>query len=212
MPPPSARGGELMRKILIALLVGAVVAPAAHAAEPVRFATFNASLNRSAAGQLVSDLSTPANTQARNAAETIQRIRPDVVLVNEFDYDAAGTALRLFQDNYLSISQNGAAPIHYPFRFAGESNTGIPTGLDVDNSGTIGGGNDALGFCAYPRQFGMAVYSMYPIDPSGIRTFQKFLWKDMPGALLPDNPATAAPADWYSPAVLNVFRLSSISC
>src|SRR5687767_163123 len=109
-----------MRKILIALLVAVVVAPAAHASGPkdrgaketVRFATFNASLNRSAAGQLVADLSTPANTQARNAAETIQRIRPDVVLINEFDYDAAGAALRLFQDNYLSISQNGAAPIH----------------------------------------------------------------------------------------------------
>ena len=52
---------------------------------------------------------------------------------------------------------------------------------------------------------------MYPIDPTGIRTFQKFLWKDMPGARLPDDPATPAPADWYSPAELNVFRLSSKS-
>jgi hypothetical protein len=57
----------------------------------------------------------------------------------------------------------------------------------------------------------MAVYSRYPIDPTGIRTFQKFRWKDMPGALLPDDPRTSAPADWYSPAVLNVFRLSSKS-
>jgi hypothetical protein len=57
----------------------------------------------------------------------------------------------------------------------------------------------------------MAVYSMYPIDQTGIRTFQKFLWKDMPGALLPDDPATPAPADWYSPEELNVFRLSSKS-
>ena len=203
-----------MRKILIALLVAAVVAPAAQASqsrETVRFATFNASLNRSAAGQLVSHVSTPTNTQARNAAETIQRIRPDVVLVNEFDYDDAGTALRLFQDNYLSISQNGAAPIRYPFRFAAESNTGIPTGLDVDNSGTIGGGNDAFGFGAYPGQFGMAVYSMYPIDPTGIRTFQKFLWKDMPGALIPDDPLTPAPADWYDAPVLDILRLSSKS-
>ncbi len=208
-----------MRKILIALLVAVVVAPAAHASGPkdrgaketVRFATFNASLNRSAAGQLVADLSTPANTQARNAAETIQRIRPDVVLINEFDYDAAGAALRLFQDNYLSISQNGAAPIHYPFRFAAESNTGIPSGFDLNNNGAVGGPDDAFGFGFYPGQFGMAVYSMYPIDPTGIRTFQKFLWKDMPGARLPDDPATAAPADWYSPAELNVFRLSSKS-
>jgi len=57
----------------------------------------------------------------------------------------------------------------------------------------------------------MAVYSMHPIDTAGIRTFQGFLWKDMPGALLPDNPATPAPADWYSPDELAIFRLSSKS-
>ena len=44
-----------------------------------------------------------------------------------------------------------------------------------------------------------------------MRTFQHFLWKDMPGALLPDDPATPAKADWYSPAELDVFRLSSKS-
>ena len=57
----------------------------------------------------------------------------------------------------------------------------------------------------------MAVLSRYPIDFHKVRTFQKFLWKDMPGAMLPDNPATPAPADWYSPAELDVFRLSSKS-
>ena len=33
----------------------------------------------------------------------------------------------------------------------------------------------------------------------------------MPGALLPDDPRTCAPADWYSPAELEQFRLSSKS-
>jgi hypothetical protein len=57
----------------------------------------------------------------------------------------------------------------------------------------------------------MAVYSRYPIDYDSVRTFQEFLWKDMPGARLPDDPNTPAPADWYSPAELDVFRLSSKS-
>ena len=203
-----------MIRFLTAALAVLALAPAAAAAPPeadVRFATFNASLNRNFAGQFVSDISTPANQQARNAAETIQRVRPDVLLINEFDFDAAGTALRLFQDNYLSIGQSGAQPIVYPYRYAAESNTGIPSGLDLDNNGSVGGPNDAYGFGFFPGQFGMAVYSMYPIDPTGIRTFQKFLWKDMPGAKLPDDPRTAAPADWYSPAELNAFRLSSKS-
>ena len=57
----------------------------------------------------------------------------------------------------------------------------------------------------------MVVYSKYPIATDDVRTFQEFLWKDMPGAVLPDDPTTAAPADWYSPAELDVFRLSSKS-
>jgi Endonuclease/Exonuclease/phosphatase family len=197
-------------RLLTVALAALALAPTA-AADIVRFSTFNASLNRNAAGQLITDLSTPANQQARNVAETIQRTRPDVILINEFDYDAGGVALKLFQDNYLSVSQNGAAPIVYPYRFAAESNTGIPSGFDFNNNGVIGGPDDAYGFGFYPGQFGMAVYSMYPIDTANIRTFQKFLWKDMPGALLPDDPATPAPQDWYSPAELAVFRLSSKS-
>jgi 3-phytase len=205
----------MLKALIASAAAGLMLVPAAFAdggkSRDTRFATFNASLNRSAAGQLITDLSTPANQQAKNVAETIQRVRPDVVLINEFDYDANGTALRLFQDNYLSIPQSGAAPIRYRYRFAAESNTGIPSGFDLNNNGAIGGPDDAYGFGFYPGQFGMAVYSRYPIDPTGIRTFQKFLWKDMPGAKLPDDPATTAPRDWYSPAELNVFRLSSKS-
>ena len=57
----------------------------------------------------------------------------------------------------------------------------------------------------------MVLLSRHPIDHKASRTFQKFLWKDMPGALLPDDPDTAAPADWYSKDELNVLRLSSKS-
>jgi hypothetical protein len=199
---------------LAATLLTLALAPSAVADRnsDVRFATYNASLNRNFAGQLITDLSTPLNPQAAAVAEVIQRVRPDVVLVNEFDFDAGGVALRLFQDNYLSVPHMGAAAIVYPYRYTAPSNTGIPSDFDLDNSGgPPGGPNDAFGFGFFPGQFGMAVYSMYPIDPMGIRTFQTFLWKDMPGALLPNDPATPAPADWYSPAELGVFRLSSKS-
>ena len=177
----------------------------------VRFATFNASLNRNVEGQLITDLSTTTNAQAATVAEIIQRVRPDVLLINEFDFDADNTALRLFQTNYLSVPHNGAAAIEYRYRYTAPSNTGIPSGFDLNNNGVVSGGDDAFGFGVFPGQFGMAVYSMYPIDFDDVRTFQLFRWKDMPGALLPDDPATPAPADWYSPEELNVFRLSSKS-
>ena len=177
----------------------------------VRFATFNASLNRSADHQLIDNLVTPDDPQAKIIAEIIQRVRPDVLLINEFDYDPDGLAADLFLSNYLEVSQNGQAPITYPYVFTAESNTGIPVDFDFDNNGTVGGPGDTFGFGFFPGQFGMLVVSKYPIVERKIRTFQKFLWKDMPGALLPDDPATAATNDWYSEDELEIFRLSSKS-
>lgn len=177
----------------------------------VRFATFNASLNRSSAGQLIQDLSTPNNAQAKTIAEIIQRNRPDVLLINEFDFDANHEALRLFQDNYLSVEQNGARSIDYEYAYTAPSNTGIPSGFDLNNDGNVGGPDDAFGFGFFPGQFGMAVYSRYPIDFDEIRTFQNFLWADMPDASLPDDLSTPAPNDWFSPEELEVVRLSSKS-
>lgn len=179
--------------------------------ENVRFATFNTSLNRSAEGELITDLSTPNDIQAKNVAEIIQRNEADVILLNEFDFDSGGEAIRLFQENYLGISQNGANPIEYPYVYLAPSNTGIPSGLDFDNDGTTDGAGDAFGFGFYPGQFGMVLLSKHPIVDEDVRTFQNFIWQDMPGALLPDDPTTPEPQDFYSSEELEVFRLSSKS-
>src|SRR5262245_2809763 len=109
--------------------------PAAFAAKPapdmttVRVATFNASLNRPAQGELLKDLSAPGNAQAAAVTEIIQRVRPDVLLLQEFDFDAAGASLAAFQANYLGRSQHGQAPIEFKYTFFTESNTGIPSGF-----------------------------------------------------------------------------------
>ncbi|MEM7717187.1 MAG: endonuclease/exonuclease/phosphatase family protein, partial [Cyanobacteria bacterium P01_A01_bin.68] len=177
----------------------------------VRFATFNASLNRSNAGELITDLSTPDNEQAKAVAEIIQRNNPDVLLLNEFDYDENGEAITNFKNNYLEVSQNGVDAVEYPYVYLAPSNTGIPSGFDFDNNGSVGSGNDAFGFGNFPGQFGMVLLSKYPIVEEEVRTFQNFLWKDMPGALLPDDSTTPEPNDWYSAEELEVFRLSSKS-
>jgi hypothetical protein len=182
-----------------------------HGTTDLRVATYNLSLNRNAPGQLVADLSTGTNAQAKTVAEIIQRTNPDVVLLNEFDFVEGGVAAQLFRDNYLEVPQGGADPVEYPYAFVAPSNTGIPSGFDLNNNGVIAGGDDAFGFGAFEGQFGMAVLSKYPIVLDEVRTFQHFLWKDMPGALLPDDLATPAPADWYSAEELDVFRLSSKS-
>ena len=143
----------------------------------VRFATFNASLNRNFDGQLQIDLGVPGDAQADAVAEIIQRTRPDVVLINEFDFDAGGVSLAAFQDNYLSMPHttggDETAPIVYPYRYSAPSNTGIHSGVDLNNDGLLDPAaspfnfvyaDDSLGFGWFPGQFGMAVYSMYPID------------------------------------------------
>ncbi|MDP3952030.1 endonuclease/exonuclease/phosphatase family protein [Microbacterium sp.] len=212
-----ARAAALAALLVVGTAVStaapAVAAPPqeARGQSDLRFATFNASLNRGAEGALVADLSTPGNAQADAVAEIIQRANPDVLLINEFDYDAEGDSLRLFQDNYLSAPHGDAEPVEYAYRYSAPVNTGVPSGFDLNNDGAISGGDDAWGFGLFPGQYGMAVYSKYPIDQDAIRTFQNFLWADMPGALLPDDPATAEPADFYSPEELAQFPLSSKS-
>lgn len=237
-----SRGLEVF---LTALLLSAGSRGGAAPPAQVRFATFNASLNRATFGQLFTDLSAPGSAgaaQAKHIAEIIQRNAPDILLVNEFDWDPATdaqgrTVVELFHDNFLAVPQQAGLPaLSYPWRFTAKPNTGFSpmdsnedgvvtiadTGgvlVDFDNAGgsvttpgTEAYGNDCFGFGEFRGKYGMVVYSRFPVQPAGVRTFRKFLWKDMPGALLPDDAATPAfPNDWYSPAELAVFRLSSKS-
>ncbi|GAB4087190.1 endonuclease/exonuclease/phosphatase family protein [Myceligenerans cantabricum] len=177
--------------------------------ERLRVATYNLSLNRAAEGQLVDDLSDGEDAQARTVAEVIQHARPDVVLLNEFDHDAAGEAVDLFRENYLEVPQGDAEAVEYPYAFVAPSNTGVPSGFDLNNDGTVGGGDDALGFGEFPGQYGMVVLSRYPVDARNARTFQGFRWQDMPGAALPTDTETGEP--WYTDEELDVLPLSSKS-
>ncbi|HEU4490966.1 MAG TPA: endonuclease/exonuclease/phosphatase family protein [Jiangellales bacterium] len=211
-PAVVAAGVLAASAALAAALLPAAAAPPSSGppgAPTVRFATFNASLNRNFAGQLRSDLSTPGNAQAGAVAEIVQRTRPEVLLINEFDFDPL--AAELFRTNYLEVPRGGADAIRYDHLFIAPSNTGVPSGFDLNNNGVIGGPDDAFGFGFFPGQFGMLVLSQHPIDTDDVRTFQLFRWQDMPGARLPDDPSTPEPADWYSPEELEVFRLSSKS-
>ena len=175
----------------------------------IRVASFNASLNRNAEGGLIETLSTPDDSQAQSVAEIIQRTDADVILVNEFDFDADGEAARLFQDNYLGVSQNGQDPVEYPYVYVAPSNTGVATGLDLDNDGATDGPGDAQGFGFFEGQFGFVIFSKYPIDDENVRTFQEFLWKDMPGNLLTEDPTDNPLTDFYSPEEIEILRLSS---
>ncbi|MGY0798018.1 endonuclease/exonuclease/phosphatase family protein [Lysobacter sp. A286] len=222
------QGALILAIVLVALATAGCVRVAIHGdpdawadnmtesmnASTLRVATYNTSLYDESAGGLVQQLS--ANDEhASKIAAVLQRVRPDVVLLNEFDYDPAGRAADLFQQNYLELSQpGGGEPLHYPYRYLAPVNTGVPSGLDLDGNGEVGGtgrdrGNDAWGYGLHPGQYGMLVLSRYPIDPAAVRSFQHLKWSAMPGARAPRNPGTGEP--WYPPQVWSQLRLSSKS-
>ena len=100
-------------------------------AATVRVATFNSSLYSERAGGLIERLQQD-DAAARKIAAVIQHRRPDVLLLNEFDYDADGMAAELFQQRYLGVPQHGQAAITYAYRYLAPVNTGVPSGFDLD--------------------------------------------------------------------------------
>ena len=180
----------------------------------LRLATYNTSLYSDDAGGLIRELQGDS-AHARKIAAVLQQTRPDLVLLNEFDFDDAHRAADLFQQRYLEVAQpGGGEPLHYAYRYLAPVNTGVPSGLDLDNNGTVGGkgrerGNDAWGYGLHPGQYGMLVLSRFPIDEKAVRSFQLLKWSTLPGALRPVDPSTGKP--FWPDAVWSQLRLSSKS-
>ncbi len=183
-----------------ALLLVPLLAAAA-AAEPIRIATYNASLTRNGPGLLLEDIIEP-DTQVTAAAAVIRAARPDILLLNEFDFDFDGVALAAF----LDLLRQGPDGIDYPYSFAPGSNTGEPSGLDLDGDGRAHGPADAFGFGEFPGRYAMALVSRLPLDTGAARSFRLMPWRDLPGALL---PVRADGTPFPSPEAQAVMRLSS---
>tara|TARA_Y100001956_G_scaffold47801_1_gene46547 strand:- start:176 stop:1351 length:1176 start_codon:yes stop_codon:yes gene_type:complete len=210
-----------MNKILFSLLLAVIFQHYVYA-ETVRVATFNVSMEASnyqpqgasehSGEVLLTLLESGEHPQIRNIAEIIQRVAPDIILLNEFDYypNSIPTAAALFVRNYLNKSQQGQQAIDYPYQFTAPVNTGVASPFDLDNNGEkTGNAGDAYGWGMYPGQYGMALLSRYPIDVAAVRTFQHFLWQDMPGALQITQPNSGEP--WFTPQEWAAVRLSSKS-
>ncbi|WP_420393596.1 endonuclease/exonuclease/phosphatase family protein [Acuticoccus sp.] len=195
------RSDRVMVAAMIA--VGGVGMAAAQdlpkASGAIRFASYNAALSADAPGEVVARLEGGGDAQARAVAEVVQRVRPDVLALQEIDRDGDGRTLAVFVGQYLGTSQSGAPPIDYPHTVFPPSNTGVPLGVDVDGDGRLERPDDARGFGRHSGQYAFALLSRLPLGP--VRTFRTFLWRDVPG--------TRIPASYYAPAALAVMPLSS---
>jgi len=189
----------------------------------IRVATYNAALNRPYAGALKQILTSfdQADPQTFDAqiiavALVIRYTRPAILLLNEFDYDESGVSLKAFCEHYLENPDLPGAelapPIYYPARFSAPVNTGLPSGRDFDKDGIASDkAGDALGFGEFPGQYGMLVLSQYPIDTNAFRSFQHFLWADMPNAKLPQKSSEQGGGSWFDREDLAKLPLSSKS-
>ena len=198
--------------LVVAVAVGLAGQADSQPRQPgtLRIATFNIfELSCAKIDAVDAQGQTGAHPQVRKGAEILRRVQPDLVLVNEIDYSAEPDCARRFAERYLTNARDLLAPLALPHRVYLPVNTGVPSGLDLTNNGATTDPGDAFGFGNYPGQYGMALFSRYPIDAGAVRTFQQFLWKDMPGHVMPDGES-GRPA-YYSPEEVTQFRLSSKS-
>ena len=187
------------------------------ATQQITVATFNVSMEaenylprgeRGSSQILIDILANGDHPQVKNIAAIIQRVRPDILLLNEFDYIAdPKQGIEAFIKNYLNQPQAGSQPIDYPYYYYNTVNTGQPSPFDLDNDGAATGvGADAWGYGFYPGQYGMVLLSKYPIQSEQIRTFQHFKWRDMPGHKV---TLKADGSPWYSAEAWQQLLLSS---
>lgn len=199
----------------------------------------NALLNAWRAGDLEGDDLKLAERiiQIRNIAAIIQKNRPDVLLLTEFNNDGTADnnqALEGFLANYLAHPQSMNSvdggdllePIAYPFVKNYPTNTGLFSGHDLANNGSADqlDPDDAQGFGYYHGHYAFALMSKYEIDGDKTRTFQKFKRSDFEGAhnpvVAPINDIQTCPEiektygvkcgdHWYSDDEWNDLRLSS---
>ena len=170
----------------------------------LRVAMFNISMSDSESEKILALTANPDITRLQRLAAIIQHIAPDVILLCEFDHLGKGGddgALANFCDNYLAVSQYDQDPIEYPYRLCPATNTGLLTGVDLNNDGIISLPADGMGFGHFHGNFGFVLLSKYPIQKNNIRSWQHMLWKNLPSTLIP--------RDFYSAEAVNVLRLSS---
>lgn len=169
-------------------------------AADLRIATYNTELERDGPGLLLRDIKR-GEAQVTAVTGVIAAVAPDILVLQGVDYDHDLAALHA-----LRIRLAGAGA-DYPYVFARQPNSGLPTGLDMDGNGQMGQAADAQGYGRFSGQGGMAILSRYPVDMQAARDFSDVLWRDLLYGLLPE----AAGAPFPSAAAQAVQRLSSVA-
>lgn len=159
--------------------------------------SYNADLSRKGPGLLVRDLARFEDETLRATIELIATLRPDVLALQDVDYDHDHVALQLIQDRLSELGHQ------MPYRFARAPNTGVDTGFDVDRDGKIDTARDRQGYGLFAGQGGIALLSVHPVMHDDADDYSALLWRDLPGAQLP--------AGYFADDELSALRLHSVA-
>lgn len=148
---------------------------------------------------MLRDIARGEDPQITATLQVIAMAKPDILVLQGFDYDLTGAALSAY------IRALSAWDIDYPYSYSARPNTGMPTGLDMDGDGRLGDPRDGQSYGRFSGQGGMAVLSRYPIDTGAVQDFTEMLWRDTPEALLPQTEDGPFPSE----AAQAIQRLST---
>lgn len=205
-PAGGSRPCRFLRKTTllaaIFLLTLSCQLPTASNAQTIRVAQFNTALGRKGPGLLLKAILSGEDMQVAGIAGIIAQTNPDILLLNEFDYDTDLVALTAFAD---LLRKQG---LDYPHLFALPVNSGVPSKIDLNGDGKDTYDDDAFGYGRFSGHNGMAILSRFEIDTPNARSFASLRWQDVPDARLPLNPDGSK---FLSEEALQIYRLSSKS-
>lgn len=141
------------------------------------------------------DISRGKDPAIAAAVAVLIRLDADILVLTGVDYDPNRLALTAFAQRLAE------AGLPYPHLHAPRPNSGQPTGHDVDGNGTTHDPADAQGWGRFPGAGGTAILSRLPLMTDRATDHSTYLWRDLPGHLMP--PTT--------PALAAIQRLSSHS-
>jgi len=123
----------------------------------------------------------PNDEKARAAASIIRAHAPDILSIDEIQYDypdtpdpgLPGTGLnaRRFADTFL-------ADLGYRYDWMTPGNAGVRSGFEAPY--------ETIGFARFPGEYGTALLSRFPIRAAEAVSFRRFLWRDLPENRLAD--------------------------
>lgn len=180
----------------------------------MRIATYNASLTRHTREGLLNDITTQ-HPQVVAVCRIIAELDADILLVNEFDTvpeiaEQTISAFLTLLNQHCSHTTPGKTYHHY---FTHPVNTGVLSPIDFGKDGKLTLPVDGYGFGQFPGQYGMLLLSRYPICTKSSRSFQRFLWRDLPDTVFPTyhNLPGTQPQPYFSEKDQQALRLSSKS-